>query len=101
MLYPICEDMFVMGSKKKKIILNVGRFFKLESSAHHKRQDVLVDAFIQMKDLHEEGWELHLAGSAGDEPGTQKFVVKMIEKSQGYPIFFHTNTPFKELQKLI
>lgn len=100
LLYPICEDMSVMGSKKKKIILNVGRFSKLEISAHHKRQDVLVDAFIQMEDLHEDGWQLHLAGSAWDEPGTQKYVVKMMEKSQGYPIFFHTNYPFENLKSL-
>lgn len=60
--YPvIVNPQLPTKTKKKKIILNVGRFF---SHLHSKRQDVLVDIFAK---LNAKDWTLVLAGSVEDE----------------------------------
>lgn len=60
--YPVMvEPQILAKTKKKKIILNVGRFF---SHLHSKRQDVLVDIFAKLKS---KDWTLVLAGSVEDE----------------------------------
>ncbi len=67
--YPVVvEPQSVAKSKKKKIILNVGRFF---SHLHSKRQDILVDIFAKLK---AKDWTLVLAGSVEDE-----FYLKTVE----------------------
>ncbi len=60
--YPvIVNPQLETKTKKKKVILNVGRFF---SHLHSKRQDVLVDIFAK---LNAKDWTLVLAGSVEDE----------------------------------
>jgi len=98
-LYPICQDMHIDDMAKEKIILHVGRFFENAGESHHKRQDFLIDTFIKLKDLHTTGWQLHLAGSVAESVGTLKYLLEIIEKSEGYPIFFHFNSTFEELRK--
>lgn len=59
--YPVIVNPQPQAKNKKKIILNVGRFF---SHLHSKRQDVLVDIFAK---LNAKDWTLVLAGSVEDE----------------------------------
>lgn len=99
-LYPICDSMLDKKIAKKKIILNVGRFFENNGANHHKRQDVLLETFKGMTDLHKNGWELHFAGSvANDIPGLQ-YAVDMVSSADGFPVYFHFNAPLARLKHL-
>lgn len=67
---------------KRKVILNVGRFFP---QLHSKRQDILIESFIKIRAKYPQearGWRLVLIGSAEDKSFAQK-VKKMAE---GLPI---------------
>lgn len=100
-LYPICEDMSQKtAGDKKKIILNVGRFFENSGENHHKRQDFLLQTFAGMKHLHEDGWELHFAGSTAEDVGALKYILSLIKGAENIPVSFHFNTSFKELKNL-
>lgn len=99
-LYPICDDMSVAGAKKKKVILNVGRFFEKSGENHHKRQDFLLKTFKEMPDLHKDGWELHFAGSVAEDAGALKFILGLIKEARGFPIFFHFDCSFDEIRNL-
>lgn len=100
-LYPICEDMRqTPAPKKEKIILNVGRFFENTAESHNKRQDFLVEAFTEMEDLHKEGWELHFAGTVAKDVGTLNYILDLMSAAAGYPVYFHYNSSFADLQTL-
>lgn len=58
---------FHPNTKKEKIILNVGRFFR---QLHSKKQDVLVEAFVRMVKAHPKemrDWQLVLIGNIEDK----------------------------------
>lgn len=80
---------------KKKIILNVGRFFK---QLHSKRQDILVDLFRQLKEKHPQasaGWKLVLVGLVED----QAFTDQLKREAQGLPIEFYHQVSRDDLEK--
>lgn len=96
-VYPVCDSMGPPKAKKN-IILHVGRFFGDNGSSHHKKQHELVKAFIQ---LGNKDWELHLAGSAGSDPETQRFMKKLKDLSVGHNnIYLHPNISLDGLQNL-
>lgn len=101
-IYPICENMQIKSreAKKKKIILNVGRFFANSGENHHKRQDVLLETFTKMTELHKLGWELHFAGSVAEDVAALKYILQLIKYGQNLPVFFHFNASFSELRQL-
>jgi glycosyltransferase involved in cell wall biosynthesis len=99
-LYPICENMHEDGIAKEKIILSVGRFFANDGESHHKRHDALLATFARMKDLHEKGWQLHLAGSVAEDVGALKYILQLMKSAQDLPVYFHFNSSFKELHRL-
>jgi glycosyltransferase involved in cell wall biosynthesis len=100
-LYPICENMLDKKiGQKRKIILNVGRFFEKTESNHHKRQDFLLENFVNLTDLHEDGWELHLAGSVDESIGGLKYILELIKNASGFPVTFHFNSSFQEMKHL-
>jgi glycosyltransferase involved in cell wall biosynthesis len=100
-LYPICDDMYDKKlNNKRKVILNVARFFENVEGSHHKRQDFLLDTFKEMEDLHKKGWELHFAGSVADDIGGLKYTLFLLASAQGYPVYFHFNTNYENLKKL-
>lgn len=99
-IYPICDDMSNGDTQKKRIILNVGRFFENSGENHHKRQDVLLDTFKTMKNLHDKGWELHFAGSVAEDVGGLKYILSLIKSARNVPVFFHFNSSYEELQSL-
>ena len=94
-LYPPCMDFSATPvNVKKKYILNVGRFV---SSARSKRQDVLIEAFIQ---LYSSGtlddYTLILAGFVQNEAYLGELKAMCI----GYPIVFHENADTPLLRTL-
>lgn len=99
-VYPICENMLQKGTSKEKIILNVGRFFGPGGDSHHKKQEVLLESFIEMTDLHEKGWELHFAGAIARSTEAMEFALSLVMRAKGYPVYFHFSAPFDELKIL-
>ncbi len=96
-VYPVCDSMGP-ALPKKNIILHVGRFFGDNGSSHHKKQHELVKAF---KQLGNKDWELHLAGSAGSDPETQKFMRKLKGLAADQPnVHLHPNISLDGLQQL-
>ncbi|MBN1263837.1 MAG: glycosyltransferase family 4 protein [Candidatus Pacebacteria bacterium] len=89
---PVPVEMLKPG-KKENLILSVGRFTNL---LHHKRQDILVQAFKKMIDMGLKDWRLLLIG--GDREG--KDLVKKLRKAgRDYPIEIRTNLSFAELKQ--
>ncbi len=68
--------------KKENIILSVGRFFV---GAHNKKQDILVDFFIDNIDVFK-GWEFCLIGALSNNSADIEYVEEIKRKIQGYPI---------------
>ena len=97
-IYPPCDDMGP-PTEKEKMILHVGRFLadSNEDERHHKSQGVLLETFKQLSDLHRAGWKLHLAGSRGSDT---TFADSLVGSAQGFPVFFHFNSPREELRDL-
>lgn len=93
-LYPPSMDFTDQTKAKKKYILNVGRFV---NSSRSKRQDVLVEAFIQ---LYSSGtlddYTLILAGFVQNEAYLGELKAMCI----GYPIVFHENADTPLLRTL-
>ncbi|MDN5275355.1 MAG: family 2 glycosyl transferase [Candidatus Saccharibacteria bacterium] len=98
-IYPI-SDGIDNKTDKRKIILNVGRFFHNNGITHHKRQDFLVDTFIKMKELHSEGWELHFAGTVNENVHDMSYAIDLMRRSDGYPIYLHFDSPLNKLKDL-
>lgn len=101
-LYPPCDDMGPPPPAKEKIILHVGRFIadSIEDERHHKGQDVLLETFKRMNDLHEQGWELHFAGSLSPDGKSRTFADTLMRGAERLPVFFHFNSASEELRQL-
>jgi glycosyltransferase involved in cell wall biosynthesis len=93
---PIDTEKFRSGKERKKIILNVGRFFV---GGHNKKQHILIGAFRDLCDDGLKGWELHLIGGITNNNKDQNYLDRLYQESMGYPILIHKNFPFAELQK--
>ncbi len=98
-IYPYLSQEYVneSSSKKQKIILSVGRFFR---QLHAKRQDIAIKWFqkLQQNDEYKD-YELHLAGSVKDEDKTYfQELQKMAEHNK--QIQFHPNISFSKLNSL-
>lgn len=99
-IYPPCDDMGA-PSTKENLILHVGRFIAdREDERHTKRQEVLLEAFKGMKDLHGDGWELHFAGSVGNDEDSKALAEKLKVMASGLPVVFHLNAPHGEIRNL-
>ncbi len=99
-VYAVCDPIGKLGTKQKRI-LNVGRFTSFNPEIHHKRQDILIDTFVKMEELHQGGWELHLAGSFYEtDSGTYADVESLIKTASGVPVFFHFNVVHSDLVEL-
>ncbi len=96
---PVSTDHFYVSPKKKNWIVHVGRFFV---TGHNKKQLDLVKVFRKLVD--EKGvkdWELHFVGSVHDGDQHQAYFDQVKYYAQGYPVFFHLDAPFAELQKTL
>lgn len=92
-LYPPVEA--IPSRNKKNIILSTGRFVR-PGAGRSKRQDAMIDLFIEQEDQWE-GWELHLAGYIQD----LDYQKELLEKAKGHRIVFHFNALRPELESLI
>lgn len=80
--------------QKEKIILNVGRFF---THLHSKRQDVLIENFIQLNKGYPKqmkDWKLVLVGKVEDEV----YLDKLVALAKGYRIEFCHQVDRKKLE---
>lgn len=89
--YPPCDiSQFYIG-KKENIILNVGRFFKVDGG-NNKNQEFLIEAFKQMPP----GWRLILIGSVQNE----EYFKQLADSAKGFNVEFKHDITFEELTEL-
>jgi glycosyltransferase involved in cell wall biosynthesis len=94
-VYPPVDTEKFNKTKKENIILNVGRF---SGGLHPKKQDILITVFKDLCNGGLTGWELILAGGASVKDN--KFLDKLKEEAQNFPIKIIPNVSFKDLQNL-
>jgi len=82
---------------KRRVILNVGRFFP---SQHSKRQDALVAAFAALPAEARAGWRLVLAGGVADDPASQAYVADVRRKADGLHVEVVANVDAAALRAL-
>jgi glycosyltransferase involved in cell wall biosynthesis len=97
-VYSACERMGP-AAVKEKIIVNVGRFAG-RGRADDKHQSTLLATFRKLGSLHEEGWQLHFAGTVLPGAEAKKQADELVESARGYPVAFHFNAAFSELRDL-
>lgn len=100
-IYPPCDDMGPPTAKEKSI-LHAGRFIA-DSNAderHHKGQRLLLDVFTRLKDLQQEGWSLHFAGSLGSNKRSREFAESLVQAAKNLPVVFHFNSPRETIRDL-
>lgn len=97
-VYSACQSMGA-GEEKEKVILNVGRFFHDSPEAHHKRQDVLVEAFAKLVDGGGTDWQLHLIGRIGESAADRGYLERVKSSSEGYPVSILTDVDFNRLRR--
>lgn len=91
LIYPPTDISQFRIEPKEKIILSVGRFFKVEGG-NNKNQEVMIEAFKKMPP----GWKLILVGSIQNE----QYVQGLKKAATGYDIEFRHNITFEELVSL-
>jgi len=83
---------------KEPLILSVGRFFQ---GAHTKRQDVLVEAFRELRRQSAlESWELHLVGSVHTSGPHRHYFERVRRLAEGLPVHLHPDLPRERLRDL-
>ncbi len=97
-VYSACQPMGPPGNKENTI-LNVARFFANEGGHHHKRQDVLVQNFIEMVHGGLPGWKLHLIGNLGPSPQDREFLERLRAVARGQPIEISVGLSFARLRE--
>ena len=85
------------ASRKKNVILNVGRFF---TGGHTKRQDLMIAAFRNLIRKFDGEVELHFAGSSIPERLQLAYLDGLKKLARHLPVFFHTNPTREELWRL-
>ncbi len=92
-LYPPIDTESFLPGKKENIILSVARF---DSPSHSKRQDILIDAFRELKEKVK-GYRLVLVGGL---IGSDEIITKLKDQARGLPAEFIINPQFNELKSL-
>ncbi|MEO7358812.1 MAG: glycosyltransferase family 4 protein [Gemmatimonadaceae bacterium] len=81
-VYSASETMpAIAPGKRQKVILMVGRY------NWDKQQEVLLDAFRGLTELHELGWELHFVGRV--HPDSAPYHEQLLQNAAGIPVQFH------------
>lgn len=91
-LYPPVDTKNMSKGKKENWIISVARF---DSPLHHKRQDILIDAFRKLS-LEFNNYKLILAGGLKDKQS----ISDLIKHSKGLNIDFIVNPDFSTLKDL-
>lgn len=96
---PVNTSLFKPAKQKKNWIVHVGRFFV---TGHSKKQLDLAQAFTRMVDEYTlKGWELHFVGSVHEGEMHRQYFEQVKLQSEGYPVHFHTDVTFSELQEIL
>lgn len=82
--------------ERRPWILGVGRFQDHVPGHPHKRQDAMIEAFMDLVDAGVTGWELHLAGSVG----SREELKRLEDSAAGYAVVFHPDASWEELRDL-
>ena len=98
MVYSACQDMGP-PEPKRKIILNVGRFFAPFGNAHHKHQSVLLQCFLDMRRDGLKDWELHLIGNFGGGGRDWMFLSQLRRQAKGHPVRIETGVDLAVLRQ--
>jgi glycosyltransferase involved in cell wall biosynthesis len=96
-VYSACQFMGP-GQDKEKIILNVGRFFQDTPEVHHKRQDILLQAFGRLVEQGGPDWQLYLMGRVGATAGDRRYLERVKSLSERYPVRIITDADFGRLR---
>jgi glycosyltransferase involved in cell wall biosynthesis len=99
-VYSACDSMGPAAGSKEKIILNVGRFIVGGSGTLYKRQEVLLDTFDRLTDIHADGWQLHFAGSVARDAESSALAARLKDAARGRPVFFHFDADLDTLREL-
>ncbi len=91
---PVDPPVAAPADHRRPWIVSVGRFFR---GAHEKRQDVLIEAF---RELRAPGWELHLAGAADESAATRRWIDDLRRRAGGLPVHLHVDAPRAEVLDL-
>ncbi len=97
-IYSSCEDMGP-PAPKEKIILHVGRFSPAWRS-DYKHQGTLLELYRRMPALHQQGWQLHFAGTLHPGITGHRHLAKLTRAANGLPIQFHPSVSFDVLRSL-
>jgi glycosyltransferase involved in cell wall biosynthesis len=99
-VYAACE--LVDGTQPKtKVICHAGRFTSAHNSqVMNKHQELMIETFKALPDLHHAGWQLHLAGGYHPTPENAAQLAALQRAAEGYPIIFHVNAGLAELHQL-
>lgn len=98
-IFSACDHLG-LATHKEKIIVHAGRFAANTGVRLHKRQDVLLEVFKSLPDIHAAGWQLHFAGSTTPDERSRQFTAELVEAARGYPVFFHFDAPLFRLHDL-
>jgi glycosyltransferase involved in cell wall biosynthesis len=98
-VYSACNLIGPADTAKRRMILNVGRFFHDVPGAHHKRQDVLLEAFRRMVDAGMTDWDLHLVGNVDPDSPAENFVEQLRRAGEPYPARISTGLSFDALRR--
>ena len=84
---------------KENIVVSVGRFFV---GGHSKRQDVMVNAFVEMCNKGLAGdWKLVLVGRKHPDEASDAYILALEQAIKGFPIELRFDETYDELQDLL
>lgn len=96
---PVITEKNAINLHKDNTIINVGRFF---SGGHNKKQDVMLNAFIEMYDKGwARDWKLVLVGRKHADEASSSYIRCLDETARGYPVELKYDTSAGELQGLL
>jgi glycosyltransferase involved in cell wall biosynthesis len=94
-VYSACDHVEApLDDAKEKIILNIGRFDV------YKRQDIQLDVYKGLRELHDSGWQLHFVGSTSGQAETRGYTARLLKEAGGHPVFFHFDADLQTLRGL-
>jgi len=96
-VYPPCPQ--VRPLPKRKTIAVVSRFQTPRADVPHKAQEYLIDAFLQLTDLHVQGWTLVMIGGA--EESDQSFIEALRMRAENAPIELVPNASRVQLEQIL
>ena len=97
LVHPACEP--VGRGEKRRVIAVVGRFQAPGSNIPYKAQDVLLEVFATLTDLHAEGWRLVMIG--GTSPEGSAYLARLRELARDLPVDIVTDGSRAQVRELL